>query len=198
MICVAECDLSLPDSLLTLPTSSTRVADQSSAHFSHHNSDLSNQTTLHDKCSNKRSSFLGTLRSPLCHTLDTITPEGDTSRAHVPKITNDGFSAVVKSQAGHLWDHTSKCQCMTRHNQAATTTTDPKGKAKEENPAVSIAELVCPTMASPFLSNTSQPSSVPFSGTAPEDDDLFFPHLTRSVCCPQPRPTSSSNNRHPT
>ncbi|KAF8263822.1 hypothetical protein EI94DRAFT_1806654 [Lactarius quietus] len=52
-------------------------------------------------------------------------------------------------------------------SNAATNTTDPKGREKEDNPAVSTAELVSPTMAGPSSSsNTSQPSSVPFSGTA--------------------------------
>ncbi|KAF8260984.1 hypothetical protein EI94DRAFT_1810948 [Lactarius quietus] len=163
-------------------SSSTRVADQSSAHSSNHNSDLSNQTTLRAKRSNKRKSFLGTLRSPLRHSLNTTTTEGDTARSKAHRrwtlygrrkpsepATAPPDQVPVHDEA-HPGEsprvHTVPPSSQTPSNPA-TNTTDPKGKAKEDNPAVSTAELVGPTMAGPSSSsNTSQPSSVPFSGTA--------------------------------
>ncbi|KAF8258182.1 hypothetical protein EI94DRAFT_1815915 [Lactarius quietus] len=65
--------------------------------------------------------------------------------------------------------------------QPATTTANPNGKAKEDNPAMSTAELVGPTMAGPSSSNTSQPKPCPLLGHHHQRliilIDLFFPNL---------------------
>ena len=168
-------------------SSSTRVADQSSSHSSHHNSDLSNQASLPSKRS-KRRSFLGTLRSPLRHSLTpqtTTTPEGDTPRAKSHRrwtlYGRRKSSEPARAPPEHLQGndegqlgessqvHTVPPSSPPPLNPATaptTATVDPKGKAKEDNPAVSTTELVGPTMAGPSTTNPSQPSSVPFSGTA--------------------------------
>lgn len=149
-------------------SSSTRVADQSSSHSSHHNSDLSNQAPLPSKRSNRRS-FLGTLRSPLRHSSNhqrTSTPQAD-AHAH-KRWTLYGRrkpSEPARAPPDQLPGYDEAQQPATA---TTTTTADLKGKAKENNPAASAAELVNATMPGPSSSamDAPQPNSMPFLGTA--------------------------------
>jgi hypothetical protein len=139
----------------------SRVPDHSSALSDNHNSDLSNQTTKR----NKRRSILGTLRSPLRHSLNhqsTTTTEGVTPRTKSHKRwtlygrRKPSESARAPDQLP-VYDETQPEESS--RPPAATTTTDPKGKAKEDNPAVSTTELVGPTTAGPSSSDSSNTSS---------------------------------------
>jgi hypothetical protein len=139
-------------------SSSTRVPDHSSAHSLNHNSDLSNQTTKR----NKRRSILGTLRSPLRHSLNhqsTTTTEGDTTRTK----THRRWTLYGRRKPSEPARAPPEAYDEAQPDEVrSTTTADPKGKAKEDNPAVSTTELVGPTTAGPSSSdssNTSQPSS---------------------------------------
>ena len=164
-------------------SSSTRVADQSSSRSSQHNSDdLSNQPPLPSKRSNRRS-FLGTLRSPLRNSSNhqrTTTPESDThrhkshrrwtlyGRRKTSEPARDQLTGYDEAQLG---ESPSPVRIVPPSSPLPSnpTTVDPKGKAKEDNPAVSTTELVTPTISGPSSSGsstTSQPNSVPFSGTA--------------------------------
>ena len=195
-------------------SSSTRVADQSSSLSSHHNSDLSNQPPLPSKRSNKRKSFLGTLRSPLRHSL--TTPEDDTQRSKTHRRwtlyrrrkaseparapPTDQLSGYDEAQPGESPQvHTVSSSSPPPSNPATVPTTaavDPKGKAKEDTPAVSTTELDGSTMAGPSSSdssNTSQSSSMPFLGTATDSSTSSSPTPRDPVTAlnhdPRPLPT---------
>jgi hypothetical protein len=171
----------------THSSSSTRVAEQSFSHSSHHNSDdPSNQPPLPSK-RNNRKSFLGTLRSPLRHSSNhkrTTTPQGDIHRpkshrrwtlygrrktSEPARAPPDQLPGYDEAQIGESSSRVRIVPPSLPHTTTATTTTaDPKGKAKEDNPAVSTTELAMPGPSSSGSSttNASQPNSVPFSGTA--------------------------------
>ncbi|KAH9055240.1 hypothetical protein EDB87DRAFT_1341414 [Lactarius vividus] len=206
-------------------SSSTRVADQSSSHSSHHNSDLSNQAPLPSKRTNRRS-FLGTLRSPLRHSSNhqrTSTPQGDAHRpnahkrwtlygrrkpsepARAPPDQLPGYDEAQQPGESSRVRIVPPSSPPPSNPATATTTTtaDLKGKAKEDNPAASAAELVGATMPGPSSSGSSpmdasQPNSMPFSGTATDvsSSSTSSPPTSRDPVAalnhdPRPLPTIS-------
>ncbi|KAI9451124.1 hypothetical protein BJY52DRAFT_130832 [Lactarius psammicola] len=205
-------------------SSSTRVADQSSTHSSHHNSDLSNQAPLPSKRSNRRS-FLGTLRSPLRHSLNhqqATTPQGDTHRpkahkrwtlygrrkpsepARAPPDQLPGYDEAQLGEPSRARSGPPSSPFPSNSTTATTTTAaDPKGKAKEDNPSPSTAELVSTTMPGPSSSGSStidasQPTSVPLLGTATDvsSSSASSPPTSRDPVAalnhdPRPLPTIS-------
>ncbi|KAH8986083.1 hypothetical protein EDB86DRAFT_2299572 [Lactarius hatsudake] len=203
-------------------SSSTRVADQSSSHSSRHNSDLSNQAPLPSKRSNRRS-FLGTLRSPLRHQQRTSTPQGDAHRvnahkrwtlygrrrpsepARAPPDQLPGYDEAQQPGESSRVPIVPPSSPPPSNPATATTTTtaDLKGKAKEDNPAASAAELVNATMPGPSSSGSSptdpsQPNSMPFLGTATDvsSSSTSSPPASRDPVAalnhdPRPLPTIS-------
>ena len=150
-----------------LSCSSSRITDISPTLSSNNNSDLSNQTT---RRRTKRKSILGTLRSPLRHSLNhqsTTTPEGDTPRTKTHRRWTL-YGRRKPTEATRAPPVHDEAQPPESPSSPPATTADPKGKAKEDNPAVSTTELVGPTTAGPSSSNSSNnnTSQLPFLGTA--------------------------------
>ena len=179
-----------------LSSSSSRITDNSPVLSSNNNSDLSHQPTPRPTKRTKRKSILGTLRSPLRHSLNhqsTTTPEGDSPRTKTHRRWTLYGRRNPSEPAGAptVYDEAQPTESLSSPPATTTTTADPKGKAKEDNPAVSSTELVGgSTTAGPSSSNSSNNTSqTPFSGTATD--------LSSSSSSPSSRDPVAALNHDP-
>jgi len=178
-------------------SSSTRIADHSlltrtqrpldsRLHPSHHTPDLDHQP-LPAKRSRRRS-FLGTLRSPIrnCFNSQRTPPNGgdldNVSNPH-KRWAFDRRRRMASEPTRILHDHPEQDESQlsgpsraripsTPSSQLSdTTATDQKGKAKEDDSAASVRDVLSPASVGPSSSGSStmdvsQPNIVPLQSTA--------------------------------